>query len=67
MDERCYLSRVDIQDVYCTLTAYTLKTEKDFYPIPSESREKTSSERNHCAVVTPEEMLMTKSVKGRIA
>ena len=44
------------QDVYCTLTVYTPKTEQDSYPIPSNSRENTSSERNHCAVVTPEEM-----------
>ena len=41
------------QDVYCTLSVYTPETEQDFYPIPSKSRENTSSERNHCAVVTP--------------
>ena len=55
------------QDVYCNLTVYTFETEQDFHPIPSHSRENTSSERNHCAVVTPEEMLMTKSVKERIS
>ena len=55
------------QDVYCTLTVYTPETEQGFYPIPSHSRENTSSEGNHCAVVTPEEMLMTKSVKERIS
>ena len=55
------------QVVYCTLTVYTPETDQDFYPIPSNSRENTSSERNHCAVVTPEEMLMTKSVKERIS
>ena len=55
------------QDVYCTLTVYTRKAEQDFYPIPYKSRENTSSKRNHCAVVTPEEMLMTKSVKKRIS
>ena len=52
------------QDVYCTLTVYTPETEQDFYPIPSNSRENTSSEPNHCAVVSPEEILMTKSVKN---
>ena len=51
------------QDVYCNLTVYTPETEQDFYPIPSNSRENTLSEGNHCAVVTPEEMLMTRSVK----
>ena len=56
-----------LQDVYCTLTVYTPETEQDFYPIPSNSRENTLSERNHCAVVTPEEMLMTKCVKERIS
>ena len=55
------------QDVYSTLTLYTPETEQNFYPIPSDSRENTSSERNHCAVVTPEEMLMTKGVKQRIS
>ena len=54
------------QDVYGTLTVYTPETEKDFYPIPSSSRENTSSERIHCAIVTPEEMLMTRSVKKRV-
>ena len=53
--------------VYCTLTVYTPETEQDFYPIPRSSRENTSSERNHCAAVTLEEMLMTKSVKERIS
>ena len=53
------------QDVYCTLTVYTHETEQDLHPIPSHSRENTSREPNHCAVVTPEEMLMTKSVKKR--
>ena len=56
-----------IQDVYCILTVYTPETEQDFYPIPSHSRENTLSERIHCAVVTLEEMLMTKSVKERIS
>ena len=51
------------QDVYCTLTVYTPETEQSFHPIPSNSLENTSGERNHCAVVTPEEMLMTKGVK----
>ena len=46
---------------------YTPGTEQDLYPVPSKSRENTSSERNLCAVVTPEEMLMTKSVKERIS
>ena len=55
------------QDIYCTLTVYTPETEQDFYTIPSNSRENTLSERNHCAVVTPEEMLMTKGVKERIS
>ena len=55
------------QDVYCTLTVYTPETEQNFYPIPLNSRENTSSERSHCAVVTPEEMLMTKGVKERIS
>ena len=55
------------QDIYCTLTLYTPETEHDFHPIPSHSRENTSSERNHCAVVISEEMLMTKSVKERIS
>ena len=41
-------------DVYCTLTVYTSEAKQDFYPIPPNSRENTSSERNHCAVVTPE-------------
>ena len=52
------------QDVYCTLTVYTLEADQDFYPIPSHSHENTSSEGNHCTVVTPEEMLMNKGVKG---
>ena len=55
------------QDVYCTLTVYTPEAEQDFHPIPSNSRENTSSERNHCAVVTPEEMLMNRGVKERIS
>ena len=55
------------QDVYCTLTVYTPETEQALYPISSHSRENNSSERNHCAVVTPEEMLKTKSVKERIS
>ena len=55
------------QEVHCTLTVYTPKTEQDFYPVPSHSRENTSSERNHCAVVTLEQMLRTKSVKERIS
>ena len=54
------------QDIYCTLTVYTPKTEQDFSPIPSSSRENTSSEGNHWALVTPEEMLMTKCVDERI-
>ena len=55
------------QDVYCTLTVYTPKTEQDFHPIPSHSHENTSSERNHCAVVTSEVILMTEGVKERIS
>ena len=55
------------QDVYCTLIVYTPETEQDFYPIPFLSHQNTSSERNHCAVVTPDVMLMTKSVKERIS
>ena len=55
------------QDVYCTLILYTPETEQDFYPIPPNSRENISSERNHCSVVTSEEMLMTKGVKERIS
>ena len=55
------------QDVYCSLTVYTPETEQDFYPIPSNSRENTLSERNHCAVGTLEEILMTKSVKEQIS
>ena len=54
------------QRVYCTLTVYTPETEQYFYPIPSSSRENTSSEQNHCAVVTPKEMVLKKSVKERI-
>ena len=55
------------QDVYCTLTVNTPETEQEFYPIRSHSRENTSREPNHCAVVTPEEILMTKGVKERIS
>ena len=55
------------QDVYGTLTVYTPKTEQDSYPIPSYSHGNTSREPNHCAVVTPEEMLMTKGVKEQIS
>ena len=55
------------QDICCTLTVYTAKTEQDFYQNSSNSRENISSEPNHCAVVTPEEMLMTKGVKERIS
>ena len=55
------------QDVYCTVTVYTPETEQGFYPTPSNFRVNSSSERNHCAVVTPEEMLMTKGVKERIS
>ena len=55
------------QNVYCTLTVYTPETEQDFHPISSHFRENTASERNHCAVVTREEMLMTKCVKKRIS
>ena len=55
-----------IQDVYCTLTIYTLGIEQDFYPIPSHPRENTSRGSNHCAVVTLEENFLTKSVKSWI-
>ena len=55
------------QDVYCTLTVCTPDTEQDFYPILSNFRENTSSERNRCAVVTPEEMLTTKGVTEQIS
>ena len=55
------------QDVYSNLTKYTPETEQDFYPIPSDIGENTSSEQNPCAVVTPEEMLRSKSVKERIS
>ena len=55
------------RDVYCTLTVYTLETEEEFYPIPSNPRKNTLSEPNHCAVVTPKEMLMNKSVQKRIS
>ena len=55
------------QDVFCTLIVCIPEAEKDFYPIPSHSRENTSSERSHCTVVTPEEMLVTKGVKERIS
>ena len=61
-----YLESI-FQDVYCTLTVNTTENEQNFYPIPSASGEYTSNERNHCAVVTPEEMLMMKSVKERIS
>ena len=54
-------------DVYCTLTVYTPEAEQNCYPIPSHPRENTSSEPNHCKIVTPEEMLLTKSVKERIS
>ena len=40
------------QDVYCTSTVYTPETERNLYPLPSNSRENTSSERNHCGVVS---------------
>ena len=43
------------------------KPNKIFIQSPPNSREHTLSERNHSAVVTPEEMLMTKSVKERIS
>ena len=52
------------QDIYCTLAVYTRETEQNFNPIPSHPQGTTSREPNHCAVVTPEEMLITKSVKG---
>ena len=55
------------QDVYCTLSVYTPEAEQEFYPIPSNSRENISSEPIHCAVLTPEEMLMTEGVKERIS
>ena len=55
------------QDVYCTLTVYTPEAEQDFYPIPSHSHGNTSRQPNHCAVVTPEEILMNKSVRERIS
>ena len=55
------------QDVYCTLTVYTPEVEQDFYPILSHHREKTSREANLCAVVNPEEILLTKGVKERIS
>ena len=55
------------QDVYCTLTVYTPEAEQYFYPIPCHSHVNTSREPNHCAVVTREEMLMTKSVRERIS
>ena len=53
------------QVVYCILIINTPETEQDFYPISSNSRENTSSELNRCALVTPEEMLLAKSVKER--
>ena len=55
------------QDIYCTLTVYTPDTKQDFYPISSHPHENRSREPNHCAVVTPEEMLMTKRVEERIS
>ena len=73
VDDRLEWTKVAIclesifQDVYCTLTVYTPETEQDFYPIPSHSQGNTSREPNHCAVVTPEEMLMTEAVKERIS
>ena len=67
MDERCYLSQVDFQAVYCTLTVCTPKTEQVFNPIPSNPCENTSREPNHCALVTPGEMLLTNSVKERFS
>ena len=54
-------------DVYCTLAVYTPEPAQDFYPIPSHSQGNSSIEPNHCEVVTPEEMLMTKGVKERIS
>ena len=55
------------QEVSCTLTVYTPETEQDFYPISSNSCRNTWSQRNRCAAVTPEELLMTKNVKERIS
>ena len=55
------------QDMYYTLTVYTPEKEKDSYPILYHPRENTSREPNLCAVVTPEEMLLTKGVKERIS
>ena len=53
------------QEVFCTFTVYTPRKELEFYPNSFHSHKKTSSEPNHCAVVTPEEMLSTKIVKER--
>ena len=61
-----YLESI-FEDVNCTLIVYIPETEQDFYSIPCHSHENTLSERNHCAVVTTEVMLMTKSVKERIS
>ena len=55
------------QDVYCTLTVYTPEAEQNFIPVPSHSHGNTSRQPNHCAVVTPEEILITKAVKERIS
>ena len=55
------------QDVYGNLTVYTPEAEQDFYPIPHNSRENTSSERNQCAVANTKEMLLAKGVKERIS
>ena len=54
-------------DVYCTLTVYTLETGQDFCPIPCNFRADSWTEPNRCAVVTPEEVFLTKSVKERIS
>ena len=61
--------RLDLifQDSYRTLKVNTLETEQDFYPTPSNPRENTSSELNHCAVVTAKEMLWTESVEKLIS
>ena len=55
------------QGEYFTITVYTPASEREFYPIPSHSRTSSPRNVNHCAVVTPEEMLSSAPVKERIS
>ena len=67
VDERCCFSRFDFSRCLLYLNRNNSGNRTRFSSNPPNPRENTSSEPNHCAVVTLDEMLLTKSVKERIS